>query len=158
MSRKFKWGAAAVVIAAGIFIYQRYRIAPSIEWRGIQAQQLNGLPFQPQQENRALYIFQFFATWCIDCRRELPHWMGLLPQMEKQNIGFYLLSDEKLTTLKSFEQTLEKPLLYRLSKAFKEYGVYTLPTVLVYNPQGEIVFSKTGTWKPDQNELKQLIR
>lgn len=158
MIQKLRWIAVALVVAAGIFIYQRYRVAPSVEWRGIQAQQLNGLPFQPQQENRSLYIFQFFATWCIDCRRELPHWIRLLPELEKLNIGFYLLSDEKLTTLKSFEQTLEKPLLYRLSKAFKEYEVYTLPTVLVYNPQGEIVFSKTGTWKPDQNELKQLIR
>jgi hypothetical protein len=158
MSRKRKWIAVALVIAAGIFIYQRYRVAPSLEWQGIQAQQLNGLPFQPQQENRSLYIFQFFATWCIDCRRELPHWVGLMPFMEKQNIGFYLLSDEKLSSLKYFEETLEKPMLFRLDRAFKEYGVYTLPTVLVYNPKGEIVFSKTGSWTPNENELIQLLR
>lgn len=157
MSKGLRILLIAALLAAGAYTYIKYRVPPNLEFDGIQAHDMRGMAFSPAKEARALYVFQFFATWCIDCRRELPIWQAMQPFMSRENIGLYLLSDEDATVLQPFTNNTGGIPLFKLDKAFKKYGVHTLPTVLVFNTKGEKVFAKSGNWEPDSTTLRTLI-
>lgn len=157
MSKGLRILLIAALLAVGAYTYIKYRVPPDLDFEGIRARSMNGQAFTPEKEARALYVFQFFATWCIDCRRELPIWQSMQSFLSRENIGLYLLSDEDPGILQPFSANTGGIPLFMLDQSFKSYGVHTLPTVLVFNAKGEKVFSKAGNWEPDSTTLRSLI-
>lgn len=157
MSKGLRILLIGALLAVGAYTYIKYRVPPDLNFNGIRARGLGGQDFAPDKEERALYIFQFFATWCIDCRKELPIWQSMKPFLDRERIGLYLLSDEDAGILQPFSASTGGIPLFKLDKVFKNYGVHTLPTVLVFNAKGEKVFSKAGNWEPDSTILRNLI-
>lgn len=69
------------------------------------------------QNNDTTYVYNFFATWCGPCMKEIPHFKEKMEETKNQPIKFVFISiDEKTnwaTDLQDFanEQQLGKSLL-----------------------------------------------
>ena len=141
-----------ILIGGGIFQYRKYRVPPEFELNRIQAGKLSGSPFRADDYTGRPIIVLYFATWCIDCRRELPQLQKLSQELIASNIKVVLLSDEDPSKLLPFEKELEEPfVLYKLNASFRESGIYTLPTAYLLNEDGSVFLQKTGAidWTAD---------
>ena len=143
-----------LLVGAGLYQYRKYRVAPELSFDAVSVQTLDGKAFNLQNNTGKHRIIKFFATWCIDCRKELPKLVALKSEFEKRNIDLILLSDEELATLEPFAQfeELQYP-LYKLPKPFKAYGIQTLPTTYVMDGKGKMVDTFTGSKTIDSDQL-----
>jgi thiol-disulfide isomerase/thioredoxin len=143
-----------LLVGAGLYQYRKYRVAPELSFDAVSVQTLDGKAFNLQNNTGKPRIIKFFATWCIDCRKELPKLVMLKSEFEKRNIDLILLSDEDLATLEPFAQfeELQYP-LYKLPKPFKAYGIHTLPTTYVMDGNGKMIDTYTGSKTIDSDQL-----
>ena len=136
-------GLFSALILVGIFIYQRYRVAPSLLLPEIQLSDLNGKSVNPASGKPTLLIF--FGTWCRDCRKELPVLAKLEAELKSRNIQVILVSDEETAVLQDFSSSI--PLSFQLCKltgSFKENSIYTLPTSYLFCSNGSVFRKQTG--------------
>ncbi len=94
-----------------------------------------------------IVLLDFWATWCLPCRRELPAVEAISRKYKDRNVLVFGVNDEDTATAKRF---LEKyhPDLATLhdgdKKVHKLYGCYAIPTVLVIDPEGKIAAQFVG--------------
>jgi thiol-disulfide isomerase/thioredoxin len=136
-------GLISALIMVGIFIYQRYRVAPALLLPEIQLSDLQGNSIKPESGKPTLLIF--FGTWCRDCRKELPELAKLEEELKNRNIQVILVSDEENAVLQEFSSSI--PLSFQLCKlrgSFKENRIYTLPTSYLFCSNGSVFRKQTG--------------
>jgi thiol-disulfide isomerase/thioredoxin len=146
-----------ILLVAGIYQYRKYRVAPTLPTNEFVVETLNGETtiIRPGQDGPL--IVKFFATWCIDCRRELPELKAKAELFNQYKVRVILLSDEPVADLSFFSARELLPFsIYKLPKKFKEYGIYTLPTTYIYRKSGEIAESYTNTKEISELDLKNL--
>ena len=115
-------GLVLALLSMGIFIYQRYRVAPSLLLPEIQLSDLQGNSVKPASGKPTLLIF--FGTWCRDCRKQLPVLAKLEAELKNKNIQVILVSDEENAVLQDFSSSI--PLSFQLCKlkgSFKENNI-----------------------------------
>jgi peroxiredoxin len=148
----------AVLAIAGTYQYRKYRIAPELPKEAFSVETLRGEPVTIRPGQNGALIVKFFATWCIDCRRELPELKAEAELFKRYNIQVILLSDEARDDLAFFAEREALPFsIYRLPKKFKEYGIYTLPTTYLYREDGKIELNFTGTREITESVLDKLV-
>jgi thiol-disulfide isomerase/thioredoxin len=136
-------GLISALILMGIFIYQRYRVAPSLLLPEIQLSDLQGNSVKPASGKPTLLIF--FGTWCRDCRKELPVLAKLEAELKSKNIQVILVSDEEIAVLQDFSTSIPLSFqLYKLKGSFKENSIYTLPTSYLFCSNGSVFRKQTG--------------
>ena len=131
------------LVAGGIHLYRRYRIAPEVLITDIQVTDLNGKTVVHARGQNTILVF--FATWCPDCRRELPVLAGLENLLVENNISVVLVSDEPEEKLKMFSTTLPARFsILHLKSKFSDNGIYTLPTTYLFCKDGSTYLKQTG--------------
>ena len=131
------------LVAGGIHLYRRYRIAPEVLITDIQVTDLNGKTVDHARGQNTILVF--FATWCPDCRRELPVLAGLENLLVENNISVVLVSDEPEEKLKMFSTTLPARFsILHLKSKFSDNGIYTLPTTYLFCKDGSTYLKQTG--------------
>ena len=136
-------GLISALIIMGVFIYQLYRVAPSLLLPQIQLSDLLGNSVNPASGKPTLLIF--FGTWCRDCRKELPVLSKLEAELKSKNIQVILVSDEENAVLQDFSSSI--PLSFQLCKlkgSFKENNIFTLPTSYLFCSNGSVFRKQTG--------------
>ena len=147
----------AVLAIAGTYQYRKYRIAPDLPKEGFNLEALRGEPITIHPGQNGAMIVKFFATWCIDCRRELPDLKAKAELFKRYNVQVILLSDEARDDLSFFAEREALPFpIYRLPKKFKEYGIYTLPTTYFYSKNGGTNRRYTGNYEIKADDLLEL--
>ncbi len=147
----------AVLAIAGTYQYRKYRIAPDLPKEGFDVEALSGESLAINPGQNGAIIIKFFATWCIDCRRELPDLKAKAELFKRYNVQVILLSDEARDDLSFFAEREALPFpIYRLPKKFKEYGIYTLPTTYFYSKNGGTNRRYTGNYEIKADDLLEL--
>ena len=107
-------------------------------------------------------VFDFWATWCKPCMKELPHLQNLYEKYKNKKIKFFLIDITEATrTVKGWEDSpkagpflakkgITMPILYDSRGVAKErYGAKTLPRLFIVDKYRTIQLAKTGF---DENE------
>ncbi len=147
----------AVLAIAGTYQYRKYRIAPELPIEAFSVETLRGEPVTIRPGQNGALIVKFFATWCIDCRRELPELKAKAELFKRYNVQVILLSDEARDDLSFFAEREALPFpIYGLPKKFKAYGIYTLPTTYFYKKTGHCQEKHTGSKEITEELLREL--
>lgn len=63
------------------------------------------------QEDEQLYVVNFWATWCVPCVEELPHFMEVNREFKDRGVKFVLVSldksDQLTTGVKNMKENLQ---------------------------------------------------
>ncbi|NIR47417.1 redoxin domain-containing protein [candidate division KSB1 bacterium] len=107
-----------------------------------------------------IIFLNFWATWCGPCKAEMPKIQNLYDQMKDREVVFLLMSNEKLTTLKHFLsfQDYELPVCNVSQKTFNQFDVTAIPTTLIIDRNGFVVFKHTGAAKWDDASCIKFLR
>lgn len=116
-------------------------------------------------------VLDFWATWCGDCRREVPMLKELYTNVSlhsikgQDNVQWLSFSfDDKESSWRNFIRREQFPwpqisnlIRTRDDPTYKAYQLHWIPAFLVIDPEGKIV-GKAITAKGLENELLRLKR
>ncbi|MDH3282650.1 MAG: TlpA family protein disulfide reductase [Gammaproteobacteria bacterium] len=109
-------------------------------------------------------LVNFWATWCVPCRREMPALNRLHQRLSGEGfsvIGIHVGPDAGLVADFLKKVPVEFPLLFDENMTLSGWGVVGLPTTFLIGPRGETLASYVGekAWDSDAmvTELQTLI-
>lgn len=111
-------------------------------------------------------LLAFWASWCPRCMEELAFLQGLYTAY-KDNLTVLAinqdtknLSEAHLAKLKETvkEMGLGFPVLIDLEfDAWQKYGINALPTSIIVNKEGKIVFAEPNYYWASQSKIKNIL-
>lgn len=115
------------------------------------------------KELRGKVVFlNFWATWCVPCRQEMPTMEKLHREFTKQGLEVIAvnLRESKEDVRKFFDELglTFTALLDRDGEVSNEYGVWSIPLSYFINRKGEFVGKVIGYRKWDGPEAKTFFR
>ena len=133
--------------------------APNFTLENLDEEKLSLHDFRGQ-----VVMLNFWATWCPPCRREIPSMQSIYQDLGKD--GFVVLAINEFedpdhvfayTGQLSVDPTF--PVLFDRDSAVSQlYGVKGLPTTLLIDKQGKIVYRAVGGRDFDHAEVRSIVR
>lgn len=125
-----------------------------------QFQRLDGSEFELAAEKKSYTVLHFWATWCKPCLAEFPELKAALPRLQSDSIAFFLATEEELDQIRTFEEKRNFGLefLHLKKGTLADFEVHALPTTLVIDRQGKVVYRHMGqlNWQ-DVTSIEDLI-
>jgi thiol-disulfide isomerase/thioredoxin len=110
---------------------------------------LNGRSVSFSDFRGKVVILDFWATWCVSCRVEIPHFVELQKQYGAKGLAVIgvSLDEQGLDVVKKFVKRLavNYPIVIGNEKVAEAYGgIDAIPTTFVIDRQGRIVGRHIG--------------
>ncbi len=123
-------------------------------------QRLDGSEFGLSAEQKTYTVLHFWATWCKPCLAEFPELNAALPRLQSDSVAFFLATEEDLDQIRAFEEKRNFGLefLHLKEATLADFEVHALPTTLVIDRQGKVVYRHMGqlNWQ-DVSSIEDLI-
>lgn len=110
----------------------------------------NNISYVSQLKDKKPVYLVFWATWCPNCKRELPHVEKLFEKFGDK-ISFIAVNvaiNESLSSVEKYVATmnLTLPVVYdEDKKIMKAYGVVGTPTTIILSRDGKIKYRDVNT-------------
>ncbi|MEM7348695.1 MAG: TlpA disulfide reductase family protein [Chloroflexota bacterium] len=106
---------------------------------------------------RGQYVLvNFWATWCIPCRKEMPYLQDISEKHQDQLVILGINMGEDADRVQPFidEMGLTFPILLDPpSELTQEHNVRGLPVSFVVGPEGDIVYRRVGEILPEDFDV-----
>jgi peroxiredoxin len=151
----------AIVALVGLYFYNKYNVAPSIQVDKLEILNEDSTKFDIQSLKGKKVIISFYASWCPNCIDELKV-LNTIKNEKLSDIEILAITDESMDKLISFKNRKQYPFTFlKLNASFPEIGIVSIPTTYLLNTKGEIVYNKVGyiEWDDESNlnHLKSLM-
>ena len=109
-------------------------------------------------------VLNFFATYCVPCIKEIPSYHRLARKFEGKAVRWlYVNVDTDIDEAKAqrfiLEKKIEVPLMLpNQQQVVKDYGVSSLPRMIVIDREGVIVQVITGFQEDLEKQLSDIIQ
>jgi cytochrome c-type biogenesis protein len=115
----------------------KFEVAPDVEF-----QTLAGKPFRLKELQGQVVLLNFWATYCIPCREEIPALNALQHELQSQGLAIVGASlDDTIDGVNTYQQEVAKfeyPVLIGGSDAKVKFQQSVLPTTYLIDRQGRI--------------------
>ena len=106
-----------------------------------------------------LRIYNFWATWCAPCIKEMPDIKKAEEILEEYGYTFLLVSDETLDEISDFKNEWNFDFNFlKSTKSFETLGVYAMPTSYIFDENGKIVETIVGAVDWDSKEIIDKLK
>jgi cytochrome c-type biogenesis protein len=107
----------------------------------VQFTKLDGSPFRLQELRGRVVLLNFWATWCVPCRSEIPSLSAMQKDLEAQGLSIIGVSyDDTADLIQQFQKDI--PQSYQIVLGGREVGAQLpaspLPTTYIIDRQGRI--------------------
>ncbi len=105
-----------------------------------------------------LTVIDFWATWCQPCIRSIPLINEIAQEFESKGVNFIGVSIDgprNQSKIKPFLQSMgvEYPVIRDMdSELMSDLGVTAVPTLLMYDSKGDLIFFHEG-FRPGDEEI-----
>ena len=123
----------------------------------IQLTDLKNLGIDMKQYKGKTVFVNFWATWCKPCIAEMPSIHKLQTRLKDENIIFLLASNEDINEIEGFKNDNKYTFNYTRLINMEALNIQAIPTTYMYNPDGKLVFSETGSRNWDDSASIQMI-
>ena len=163
--------AGLIALAAGIYYYGREMGEPStVETRGKDAAPLLGISLpdthgheQPlAQWKGKVVVVNFWATWCVPCREEMPQFVKAQQELGSRGVQFVGIAIDQPDKIDAFakELKLNYPALvggYGAIELSKTLGnrLGALPFTVIVDREGRVARTQLGPVK--DSDLRSIL-
>lgn len=108
-------------------------------------------------------VIDFWATWCQPCVRSIPLLNEMAEEFEPKGVRFIGISIDgprNQSKIKPFIQSMgvDYPIIRDVdSELMSELAVTAVPTLLIYNGEGELVYFHEGFRPGDEQTIRDHI-
>jgi peroxiredoxin len=122
----------------------------------------SGTPVRLRDFQGKLVLLNFWATWCIPCRAEMPAMQQLYQEFQEQGlvvmaVNFQDAPEAVLAFSQELQLTFPMP-LDRKGTVAAAYGVRGLPTTYVVNREGRIIGQAIGGREWESKDAKAYFQ
>lgn len=110
----------------------------------IQLHTLDGLPIDMNDFKGKTVFINFWATWCKPCIMEMPTIAQAKEQLNGKNVVFLFPSNESVDLITDFKEKRNFDFNYVQVQNMEALNIQALPTTMIFNTEGELVFSEMG--------------
>ncbi|MGI9547153.1 MAG: TlpA family protein disulfide reductase [Flavobacteriaceae bacterium] len=124
-----------------------------------QFEDLEGSPIALADYKGKRILLNYWATWCRPCLEEMPSLLRAQATLEKENYIILLASDQSVAVIKAFKQKQGYDFNFlKYNGSWAEQNISSLPTMFIYNEEGEKKEKIVGgvTW--DSPEVIQKLK
>jgi len=118
---------------------------------------LNEQPVDIKKYKGKTVFINFWATWCKPCLEEMPSIKKAKEILKNENIEFLFASTETTGEIEVFNKEHDYGFNFVKADNMEELNIIGLPTTLIFNPDGKLVFSEMGYRKWDDKTNIDLI-
>ncbi|WP_018085736.1 TlpA family protein disulfide reductase [Desulfurispora thermophila] len=115
------------------------------------AQPTSGSPYNINSVSGKYIFINFWNTWCPPCQEEMPDLARLYRDYRDKNVAFYFINitagEKSPAEVEKFlqQQGLKLPVyLDETGEVATAFGVRAIPTTVVVNPSGQLVYARAG--------------
>ena len=102
-------------------------------------------------------VVHFFASWCGDCRREMPDANEVLSKAG-ENVRIYYLTDDSPERMAQMSKKYNIPFeTYQVNKSLKTVGVYYIPLTYFIDENGKQVIAQAEQINWHSKEIKSFL-
>ena len=140
------------------------RLSMPLQAPDFQLEDMDGEKHSLESYRGKVVILNFWATWCPPCRREIPSMEALHQAFRDEAFAILAINeweteDHVFAFMGQLPVEPSFPILLDLdSEVATNFGVKGLPTTLLLDPQGRIVYRAVGGRDFDHPEVKKTIR
>ena len=109
---------------------------------GVQVTDENGQPVYLSKFKGEILIINFWASWCIPCRLEIPLLNGIYPSLleeNKQLIGVNLSESQKTIDTFREETHISFPVFRDRGELSQKLNIQVIPAIAVISSSGKVV-------------------
>lgn len=152
-------------IAACIGLALSFQAAAQLP--SVQLKDLRGRTVNASQINNdgKPFVISFFATWCKPCMRELKAIAEVYPDwQEETGMKMYIVSIDDAQNLSKVRPLVDTEgweydvLLDTNNDLFRALGLQTVPHVLVFDGNGQIIMNHSGYTDGSETQIIETIR
>jgi len=122
---------------------------------------LDGKTITSKELAGKVVIVNFWATWCIPCRTEIPDLVKLQTQYKDHMVIIGVLSDDEPgpnVSRFAADYKINYPIVPETKELLAAFtGIYALPTTFMVGPDGRIMQKHVGQIRPAQIELETRV-
>ncbi len=110
-------------------------------------------------KGKAIYL-HFWATWCPPCVVELPEIQQLYDSLQRENIAFLMVSNERESKIEQFirQHQYTFPVYYTREDVPEAFSFIGIPSTFVLDRAGTIRIKQTGAAKWNQPKTIRFLR
>jgi len=116
----------------------RAKVAPNFTLTNVKT----GKPVSLADFNGRVVVLDFWATWCLPCRKAMKFYEKLYREKHKEGLVVLTISiDQREKKLMNFlkKRPVSFPILHDPKKTLmKQYGVFKIPTTFIVDRDGRI--------------------
>ena len=143
--------------------YQLNRLETPVQAPDFSLDDMDGEQHSLRDYRGKVIMLNFWATWCPPCRREIPSMESIYQDMGDK--GFVVLGVNQFETpdyvfayMGQLSVFPTFPILFDSDSRISErYAVKGLPTTLLINRQGEVVYRAAGGRDFDHPEVRAIV-
>jgi thiol-disulfide isomerase/thioredoxin len=144
-----------------LYFYNRYRVAPSMDFNKLTLTDVDGNPFQWKSLEGKKLVVSFGASWCVNCRDEMQL-LNSIKNTDLADVTIVIIDDEPLERVKSFSLAKGYPFLFlKMEQSFPSIGVNAIPVNYIVNRKLQVTYEEVGEieWKDGstREHMKKLM-
>jgi len=103
-------------------------------------------------------FLNYWATWCRPCIAEMPDIDEAAKILGEEDFVFIAASDESVDKIKKYITTIDYSFQFvKLNSSVFDLEIMALPTTMIINKQGEIIYNEVGARKwNSETEINKL--
>lgn len=122
---------------------------------------MEGKPVNLSNYKGKTVFINLWATWCPPCRAEMPHIEDMYQKVkDTENLEFLMIAlDKEFQKSKKFidDKEFTFPVVHASYGLNQSLQSESIPTTLVVNPSGEIIFYQEGMSNFDTEEFRNFL-
>ena len=126
---------------------------------------LKGKKINVADYNRdSILILSFWATWCVPCKKELPHLNKIYKEYKDKGVNVVTINQDtprSLSKVKSFirSKRYNFPVLLDPDKSFfQRFNASGIPLLIIFDKNGNMIYNHLGYMPGDEKRVKQIIQ
>ena len=145
-------------------------VSKQVTYDSLEVYDFNGLKEFLYKQDDKTYVVNFWATWCIPCVKEMPHFEKLNREYKKENVEVILVSldfpnqyEKKLkpflekNNIKSKVVALNDTDMDSWIPQVSENWSGSIPATLIYNKGNRIFYEQSFNYEELQESVKQFL-
>lgn len=108
-------------------------------------------------------VLQFWATWCAPCKKEMFYLDKIQKKFKNKGVNVLCVNTDKIKSIpkaKAFIKQKRYDMLVALDPSLSVYrklSIALMPTLMIFDKDGNIVFRKEGYISGDELEIEKNV-